>query len=302
MDVFSYDIKNEQEYLRTCQNPIQKFYKYRTTKDEFDCDVSYFALQEACKIYPYLAHAKIEKQNENNRNGYKFELYLQDNYLIYRGDTCNSFHTLYRRAVKTLISGTEYLDACNRYGDAKNEYLHDLLAEHSGLSLLFEEMLPPNVGALLKEFAVINHTLPNMITLPKGLNAPRYMLTSDNFSLFLYSVYHYLNHKNIYFCEKMFGDAIEMAKTYLSTFRDWSSYIEANYLESYLDDNKVPKEFIRGQFERFKELAENTSSVNKETIEKYTCPQNTDEYIEYLTNMISILKNRRIQMSAVYTK
>ena len=299
MESVTYDIKNELECLRDYQNSIQKFYKYREIAKEkhFDCDVTYFAMENARKIYPFLTGAEIKEQ-EGNYNNYKhkFELDLkvQGRFFTYSGDTCNSFHTLYNMAVMALVP--EYDDICRRYGVPRKETLAQLLSKHEGLSEEFEKKMPLNIGVLFKEFAEINHTLPNMIALRKGLNAPRYRRTADNFSFFLYASYLYLNDREDWLLNWMFDGVSVLAKEYLDTFKEWESYVKLNYLESYLDKG-VPKEFIKGQFKRFRGAAERRGSEGK--VKDYSCPKNPDEYVEYLTNVITILKHRGAEMPSV---
>lgn len=303
----TYDIKNEQDYLKCYDdNPIQKFYNYKTIDNNFDCDVSLFAIEQAKAIYPFSENYTIRKQPYCNK---KYELYSEDSKLVFRGDTCNSFHTLYRIAVQQLKN---YWNICNQYN--ADEYLKNLLASHKKLSEDFERELPIDLGRLFKEFAKITHTVPNFILLPIGLNATRYPLTCDNFSLFLYAVYSFMNEHQEFYLRNIYGDSVDLAIQYLKTFDSWANYVDTNYLESYLDKNSFPKEFIRGQFKNFENLLEELGSIpiegsdrksffrnNRIKIEKCTCPKNHDEFTEYLSNVVSTIEQRSKQMSAVYS-
>ncbi len=281
----SYDIKKIKDY--DGENAIQRFYAYKTAKDNYDCDVSEFALEEARKIYLFCKDAHIEKQRGEQE---KYEFCFGDGEVTWRGDTCNSFHSLYQSAV-TKLDNYKYL--CGTYGDVKEEYLVDLLAKYSGLSNDFQDALnqkKEGLGDLFTEFAEINHTLPNMMVLPKYLNFARYMNTKDNFSLFLYAVYQYLKNKEVSFLDDIFNHDLKFGKNiilgekviriaveFFDGFESWNSYLRENHFYSFCYDDGIPVEFFEGQ------------SVKK----RKTLPQKEEQFYTYLSKVTACIKARR---------
>jgi len=140
----------------------------------------------------------------------------------------------------------------------------------------------------LNEFSIMTHTLGNFIPVyvkktsknswSSPFNGPRYIFTLDYWDITLLDI-------KKYYDEDLTPSYIKNSERWLESFGSWENFIERNYLQSFLEDDKDtssnPKEFWKGHFERRK-----------------TPPNKTQAY-EFLKFVYSAIKKRGNLMYSV---
>lgn len=297
-----HDLKNQLEELHE-KDPITKIFAFRGNNKDFDCDVSEVAMKEAIKLYPYLDNADVVKQpiGEYNRFGYKYEIQLHSsskilsNYTL-RGDVSNSFWNIYKKAIKIFTPKNKFnqifKELCR---EQKTEYIKVALERHCQNKRIPDLFLPNVINVLFERFASLNHTMPNIVLLPIGLNVGRSLRTADVWSILLYAIYVYFEEHNDIYLERIFykDNHFEIARKWLNEFGNWTNFVELNKQEAYLDSQGVPLELFKGQIKNFEELMKKDDEVLKyNSIVEELLPNTEEEFIQYLTNVIRILETR----------
>ena len=209
------------------------------------------------------------------------ERYLDFRGRFITGNTMNSANTTFNRYVQ--------LSPYNKFKQEK--------AVLGTISLYYsnnEFKTHLNSNNNLVEFINSYHTLGNFIPFPVGCNSPRRVSSSirDYWDLTIACVYnYYAENKNkikrkeneLYSLEDFLdGENLIRFKDWLDEFGGWKTFVEDNYMSSFIDKNGKPKELWKGHFD---------GAVLPETI---------DQCNEYFKNASEwILKRGELMVEAI---
>lgn len=135
----------------------------------------------------------------------------------------------------------------------------------------FDQFAKVNNCPEMVQFALLTHSIGNIVIVPKGFNASRYLPHFDYWDLSLNSL------KKIYMGEKVgnsFSDkTLKSARMYMSSYSSWNSFIDFHYLNGYVDEDSNVLPFWEAHFERTK-------------------PINREEIINFLMKVNYLIENR----------
>lgn len=260
-----YDIKDEfkkELNILECDSNLTKLKKYQARPSDsncIDCDVSEFAVFIYHELWDFLNSYEQDKQKGTS---YKYELKKEEEY--YRGDTMVSF---------------------NRTKNASIKFKNN------------------EINIEIEKFAKLYHTIGNMIPIPLCFNYERsgngwY----DYWDLAMQNIKEWYrlkdNHEerkvplrqllNPIGKNKDIEKSIELCEKWLSNFDTWNDFVNANYLEVYIEEeNGTLKKDENGDFIPI-ELWEGHSYENS------NLPKDEQKFLNYLKRLNKIIVERNI--------
>lgn len=275
-------------------SPLQKMCVYRISTVKYDADA---ALRS--NIIYRLAFSKIENVEDldrriNDPNFWfktKIKTEKEEQILLYRGDTMNSFAT----TVYELIGGNNVpTRVLENYGSDSKRISED---GHNFIRLV--------------------HTVGNFIPVAQSFNTGRSKLTQDYWDLTLKGIFKYYSAKTeteqtealeriLGKNQKKLGEdqkKITDAKLWLNVFGTcqdgWNKFVERNYLQPFVtrkDDNSYgkPRELWEGHFATWEEFLKLESDERTKN-EKMLVPSkdnNFKQFEEFFKNTSRVIQER----------
>lgn len=283
----TYDLKDG--YF-TGDTKIKQFLNYKHNNKGYDFDAyksivemyrTAFAPFYECELYP---------------EGKAKRYYLECKSATYRGDSMNSGGNILKRSLQ-LSEG--YWDNCVTFkikGGFSENYKRFL-----------ENIDKFNIEVeldLLNKYLGLVHSIGNFIPVPEYFNVGRNLPTSDYWDLALYNINLWYENKQDKnrdkFIRRIFSKKIDDSKLdnklkgkisptkkWLNIFGSWESFVEVNFLQSFVDENNKPIPFWDNHFISYKNFL-----AGNETLRNVVEPQSIDEVNQFLQRVTWMIVQR----------